>query len=156
MRLAVTMTAVMLPLLLLLYACGLRTDLNVARFQNLYEANSVHPEGTERVLIDSRISRMGNGDHCDPMVLEVRRYRPGDEQKIITFYDTHSLKIRDNYSRQMSVAFSGELKDSWYYEDDDRELFAKGEAMSSDPVYLVSIAGDGPDEVPPFVDFRCM
>lgn len=63
--------------------------------------------------------------------------------------------MTDNYSRSLGFHFSSRYKEfSWDKEGQQR--LAEGEAMTPDPVYVMRITGDGPDEVPPFVDFRCM
>lgn len=144
----------LLPFLLLLHQCRLRTDIAVWKFARQYEAAVKHPENTKRIFFRSGIHR-GNGDWCGAEVFEVRSYKAEDEKAVVRFYEQAEVPIRVDYSRSVGFYLPDRYK-QFYWNKEEQRLLAEAEAKSSDPVYVLTAEVDGPDEVPPFVDFRCM
>ena len=144
----------LLPFLLLLHQCPLRTDIAVWKFARQYEAAVNHPENTKRILFRSGIHR-GNGDWCGAKVFEVRSYKAEDEKEIGAFYAAAKVPVRDDYSQPVGFYLSKRYK-QFPWDGEDKRWLAEAESKTSDPLYVLTAEVDGPDEVPPFVDFRCM
>ena len=112
-------TILMLLLAPVLYQCRLRTDINVWRLAQKYEAAVQHPENTKRLLFEARIMSWGSAPSCDPEVVEIRSYKRGEEELIEEFYKGKMLAISDRYSRPVGASFPNETYKRTFSWDED-------------------------------------
>jgi len=114
-----------------------------------------HPTGTERLFFDFRTGHntSSNSNDCDFVMLEARSYQLADKEKIRSFYTKKRIKITKQYDKEIGFNFSEDA--DFTFSGVEREWLNKVKQSYHKPFYIIYDAIDGPENLPPFIDWRC-
>lgn len=128
-------------------------------FTQEYKSEVSHPPGTERILLDNDVGvLLGNGDHCDFVLYEIRSHKNVSIENIEKFYKDKFMKVktRSGVEDARISVYSSERFKSFTWDKKGQELLNKAHNLNDDQLYVINIGFVYSDVIFPFIDFRCI